>query len=137
MLSPTLLDELSNSWPLREATTDGTASLLRTSRALFVHSYFVYEFLALGVLVSFQAVESALRDVLGTNATWNKLVLKAESEGLIDSGQAEHLHAARMLRNTFSHPSQQTVWPHGMASMAIETSHVIVAELTDARGASQ
>lgn len=47
-------------WPLRPQCRPAS-SLLETSRALFTHSCFVYEFMAVSVAWSLVAVEAALR----------------------------------------------------------------------------
>jgi hypothetical protein len=116
-------------WPRAATTPAGISGLLKTSRDLYICSYFAYEFLTIGVLVSIQAVEAALRLKLSSKARFVTLARNALAQGLITQDQYDRLDAGRQLRNLFSHPSQQEVWTYGMAAPSIEASHQIVAEL--------
>ena len=89
----------------------------------------MYEFLTIGVLVSLQAVETALRVHLNSGQQFKQLIDRAQREGLIDDEAQKRLHAGREIRNLFSHPNQQSVWPFGIASSAIAASHEIVGRL--------
>lgn len=128
-ISPARLRESAARWRLTKETPPGIAGLLKTSRDLFVHGYFVYEFLTVGVLLSLQAVESSLRLVLDSRKPLASLIDRAHAVGLIDEEAKERLHAGRELRNLFSHPEQQSVWSFGMASSLIAGSHELVSEL--------
>ena len=129
-MSPGRLRRTSATWELSFATPSGIAELLRTSRALFVQSYFAYEFLTLGVLVSLQAVESSLRVRLAEpRESFQRLIDRGLTDGLYDDAARERLHAGRELRNLFSHPEEQVVWSYGMTAPLIAGSHEIVASL--------
>ncbi len=64
-MNPGALRRSADEWPTTEATPEGVARLLRTSRDLYVASFYAYEFLTVGVLWSLLAVEAALRLRLG------------------------------------------------------------------------
>jgi hypothetical protein len=51
-LTPATLRRHAATWPLGATTPDGIAGLLKTSRNLYICSYFAYEFLTIGVLAS-------------------------------------------------------------------------------------
>jgi hypothetical protein len=55
-------------WRNDESVPNAVAAMLRVTRELFVHSYFVYEFSVVAVTWSLLALEAALRDCLGTAA---------------------------------------------------------------------
>lgn len=129
-MSPGRLRHTAGTWALSTATPPGIADLLKTSRALFVQSYFAYEFLTLGVLVSLQAVETSLRVRLEQpRERFHRLIDRGASDGLYDDVTRERLHAGRELRNLFSHPDEQVVWSYGMTAPLIAGSHEIVAAL--------
>jgi hypothetical protein len=129
-MSPGRLREVANSWPVTEATPPGVAGLLQTSRSLFVQSFYTYEFLTIGLLLSLQAVETSLKVRLSVERqSFEKLIDRAALEGLFDSETRDRLHAGRQLRNLFSHPEQQAVWSYGMTAPLIGVSHEIVAHL--------
>src|SRR5437764_14175582 len=54
------LQDIARPWSqlLTEPIPEGIATLLATSRSLFVHSWFDYEFMAVAVMVALQAVET-------------------------------------------------------------------------------
>jgi hypothetical protein len=119
-----------SSWPRTTATPSGIAALLRTSRSLYMHSYFVYEFAAVAVAWSLMAVEGALKERLGVERkTFEWLINEAVSQSLLPEESKERLHAGRKLRNSLSHPTQQTVYPFGMSEPAVASSHAVVADL--------
>lgn len=128
-MAPSRLREVTSSWPVTSATPDGVAELLRTSRNLFVHGFFVYEFLTVGSLLALQAVEASLKVRLESGQSFAKLIDRAASTGLISEEAREQLHAGRELRNAFSHPDQQVLSSFGMAGSVIASSHKIVAHL--------
>ncbi|WP_244930359.1 hypothetical protein [Nocardioides sp. W7] len=129
-MSPGRLRQSVASWPITPGTPPGVAGLLQTSRSLFVQSYFVYEFLTLAVLVSLQAVETALNVRLDApRLSFEKLIVRAGREGLLNEEAKDGLHAGRGLRNHFSHPSEQTAWSYGMTAPIVRRSHELVSEL--------
>ena len=83
------------------------AEILGTSRQLFVHGYYVYEFVTVVVAWSLLAVETALRARLpaGESATFKAMLKRAESEKVLTPEMADRLDAGRQIRNSFSHPT--------------------------------
>ena len=130
-MNPGALRRNSDQWPTTSATPHGVADLLRTSRDLYVASFYAYEFVTVGVLWSLHAVEAALRLKLkgSEHDSLRQLVHDAHERGLLDDAAAEVLDAGRQLRNGFSHPERQEAWTYGMAGQTIRTSHAIVALL--------
>lgn len=78
-------------WPTHPEVNAQIAEMLKTCRALFAHSYFVYEFGPVAVVWSVLAVEAALRDRLGEEATQKDglkgLIGKAEGRGWFSHDQ--------------------------------------------------
>jgi hypothetical protein len=110
-------------------TPQEIALLLKTSRDLFTLSYFAYEFLTIGVLVSLQAVEASPRHRLQTKMALARLIQRAAELEVITSDDADRLDAGRKLRNDFSHPSGGVAWTYGMTAPLIKSSHALVAKL--------
>lgn len=122
------LSRLADEWRTSPAVPGGVASLLETSRALFTHSWFVYEFMAVAVAWSLMAVEAALREALAPvpdRMNLKDLIERAEREGRIPRAWAGRLDACRQLRNGFAHPQTQTVFTVGMAAPVLEASHEV------------
>ena len=130
-MNPGALRRNADRWPTTSTTPGGVAGLLRTSRDLYVASFYAYEFLTTGVLWSFHAVEAALRLKLDASErdTFKALVDDAHKQNLLDDVAADVLDAGRKLRNGFSHPEGQDTWSYGMAGPAIRTSHAVVSHL--------
>lgn len=127
-MNPGVLRRAADQWPTTSATPDDVAGLLRTSRDLYVASFYAYELLTVGVLWSLLAVEAALRLKLdgSEHDSFKTLVATARKRGLLDDAAVEVLDAGRQLRNGFSHPERQEAWSYGMAGPTIRTSHVVV-----------
>lgn len=103
---------------------------MKTSRDLFVASFYAYEFLTVRAFWSLLAVEAPLRTKLDAaeSRPFKALINEAVARGWLDEEQREVLHAGRELRNGFGHVVAQPAWSYGMAAPAIGTSHAIVAE---------
>jgi len=116
-----------------EAVPTAIRDLLATSRSLFAHSCFDYEFMVIACLVSLQAVEAALRQVVFPEATkrisLRTLVDRAARDGRLGSEDAERIRAAVKLRNSLAHPGGQVTYSVGMDAPAIERSHLGVDAL--------
>lgn len=127
------LARVSDTWPTggREVP-EGIANMLRVSRELFVHSYFVYEFSVVAVTWSLIAIEAALRDCLGAaadRAGLTGLVGKAQGRGWLTVNEAERLRAGAQLRNRLAHADGQVNFTVGMAAPMLEAAHSAVREL--------
>lgn len=116
--------------PTTRATPEGVADLLRLSRRLYVHGFFVYDFVTVGVHYSLMALEAALshRVRARPKETFQQLIDKALLEHVLDAPDHELVQAAaRRLRNSLSHPTMQNIWSPAMAAPAIAQAHRIVA----------
>lgn len=78
--------------PVSEAVPEGVAEVLRVSRALFVHSYFVYEFSLTAVIRACSRLRRACADAYD-------LIRATAERGLITADEASALDGARRLRN--------------------------------------
>lgn len=126
------LQRLADKWRTSSAMPEGVASLLATSRALFIHSWFIYEFMAVAVAWSLMAVEAALRETLAPvpdRMTLKALILRAEREGFVTATWGDRLDAARRLRNGFAHPETQTAFTVGMAAPLLDAAHEVCCVL--------
>ncbi len=139
-----VLEELVSEWAdLIPSELDGTgpAGLLLTSRSLFAHAWFDYEFMVVACLVAFQAMEAAFRDLYPTSPQGRplvKLVRRARDEAILPNNIAELGLTGVELRNMLAHPATQAAFTVGMAGGMLETTHRIVAlvEMTAIRRSS-
>jgi hypothetical protein len=118
-------------WPTTASTPSSVGDLLRVSRELFVHSFYVYEFLAVGAAWSLLAVEAGLRDRLaaGDSATFQKMINRAFEQGIFTDAERVSAHAGRDLRNGLSHPDMQDRWTPGVSAPVMRASHLLVASI--------
>lgn len=126
------LQRLADEWRTSPVVPEGVASLLSTSRALFTHSWFVYEFMAVAVAWSLMAVEAALRSALtpvSDRTTLKDLIERAGRDGLLTAAWVERLDAARKLRNSFAHSRSQSAFTVGMAAPLLEAAHEVCCAL--------
>lgn len=113
---------------------NGPGALLRTARSLFAHSWFDYEFMAVGCTVAFQALEAALRLVYpGEDKVPARALLKRiQTDGILPPTIVAVADSGFELRNGLSHPAEQTAFTPPMAISMIETGHrlagLLVAE---------
>jgi hypothetical protein len=118
----------------------GIGELLTTSRRLFVHSWFVYEFMVVGCLVAIQAAEATCRQLVYPQAkardSFQSLFARAAQEGRIPaklspriSKEPDALYALPELRNRLAHPGFQASYTIGMAVPIMEAGHRIVSLL--------
>lgn len=122
-----------NGWRRADSVPEAVAAMLRVTRELFVHSYFVYEFGVVAVTWSLLALEAALRDCLSTAADdrdgLTKLIGKAEGRGWLTADEAERLHAGAQLRNRLAHARGQLNFTVGMTAPMLEAAHDAIADL--------
>lgn len=111
------LVEKAYSWPTDPRVKNEVAERLATCRALFAHSYFVYEFGVVAGVWSVFAVEAALRDCLGEAATQKDglkdLIGKAQGRGWFNKQEADALRAGAELRNRFTRARARLWGLHG------------------------
>ncbi len=126
---------LSDEWVglVGDAAPIGIRELLATSRSLFAHSWFDYEFMAIACLVALQAIEATFRQVVFPTASrktsFRALVDNAERRGSLGVDDAERIRAGVKLRNSLAHPGAQVAYTVGMAAPIIERSHRVVDAL--------
>jgi hypothetical protein len=125
-MSPGALRRVAESWPRATSTPPGVAGLLKTSRDLFVQSYFVYEFLVVSALWSLHAGEAALRAHFDSKNRFEQLINRAQQTGLLAADEVERLDAGRLLRNELTHAAGQDAWTFGMSAGVVRASHEIV-----------
>lgn len=127
-------------WPVHPTTNQQVADILAVCRRLFEHTYFVYELGVVAVVWSALAVEAALRDCLGKEASdrdgLTKLIGKAEGRGWFTHHEAEALRAGAELRNRLVHAETWNVLTPAMVAGALETAHLSIAKLYANLGAS-
>jgi hypothetical protein len=120
-------------WPTHPKTNEQVADMLAICRRLFEHTYFVYEFGVVAIVWSVLAVEAALRDRLGEEASDRdglaKLIGKAEGRGWFKPHEAEALRAGAELRNRLLHAQTYGVFTPAMVAGALETAHLSIAQL--------
>jgi hypothetical protein len=108
---------------------EGPLAILRTSRSLFAHSWFDYEFMVVAALVSFQALESAFHRLypdVDESYPFKKLVNRARRDGTLESRFADLANSAVELRNLLSHPRGAAAFTVGMAAPMLENTHRLV-----------
>jgi hypothetical protein len=134
LISRQALAELVDQWPSSEAVTKPeVASMLKTCRDLFVHCYFVYEFGLVAVIWSVLAVEAALRDCLGEEATQDdglgRLIGKAQGLGWLTAEQAEAIGAGAEFRNRIVHARAHGVLTLPLVAGPLQTAHEVIVQL--------
>lgn len=142
LVSREAIVEIAAGWPSTEAITkEEVASMLKTCRDLFVHCYFVYEFGLVAVIWSVLAVEAALRDCLGEEATRDdglaRLIGKAQGRGWLNAEQAEALRAGAEFRNRITHARSHGVLTLPLVAGPLETAHSVIAQLYSLAGGSR
>ena len=132
MMSFEHLKSMSDEWSQlvpKNFEMDEPSAILRTSRSLFTHSWFDYEFMVVATLISFQALESAFRILypdVKESYPFRKLVNRARREGDLEPKFADLADNAVELRNLLSHPRGAAAFTVGMAASALEQSHRLV-----------
>lgn len=121
-------------FPSSTQVPEGVASLLETSRSLFLHSWFQYSFGPVAVAWSFVAIEAGIRDrlrELGIDAPsgLHSLGATAIRHECLSEDWSEHLDAGRRLRNKLAHGEMTGSMSPGAVESALATSHALVIEL--------
>lgn len=134
-----VLQSVAQDWEtlVAESTPSGVSNLLATARSLFAYSWFRYEFMVVGCLIALQALEAVFRQVLypkvSENIPLKKLVEKAEKDGFINSETADLIATGADLRNSMSHPLDQSVFTPGMAAGVLRNIHHLISQLVVGR----
>jgi hypothetical protein len=84
--------------------------------------------MAVACLVGFQAIEAASRVAYpdASRKPLRELIRRANREGILPADIADLADAGAELRNSFSHPAQQTALTVGMAGPILENTHLCV-----------
>ena len=118
-------DLIPSTWP-----QEGTVALLRTSRSLFAHSWYDYEFMVVAALVGFQALEAAFHFLfpdMASEAPFRRMVDRARSDGILEPKFVDLAGRAVELRNLLSHPKGAAAFTVGMAGQMLEQTHRLTA----------
>ena len=124
--TPDSVDEVVATFPRSAGIPEDVAALLDMSRKLLRTSVIHYEFAAIGVEKSLQALELAVRIHLaaGRNVVFVKLIERLKAEGALPLEDVDLIDTARQLRNDlFAHPKTVMAFPLVMATNLIRTSH--------------
>ena len=105
--------------------------MLRVARALFVHSYFVYEFSLTAVIWGLLALEASLRGCLDASdrESLASLIRRAKDRGLITPIEADALDAGRELRNRIVHGHLLPAFSPGAAAQMLEATHEAISDI--------
>src|SRR5882724_10698759 len=96
-MSVEVLRARTEKWPVSEHTPADVAGLLARSRQMYVDGYYTFDNFMDAVTRSLQAVEAALRVRLdaGPRPTFDRLIDRAQREGLVGDDAHEVLHLGR------------------------------------------
>ncbi|TDD57689.1 hypothetical protein E1263_22620 [Kribbella antibiotica] len=70
-------------WPVTATTPEGPAMLLKTSREMFAHGFYVYEFIATSCAWAINAVETALKLRLEQPGSFKELITATQERGIL------------------------------------------------------
>ena len=120
-------------WRVSDSVPDGVADVLRVSRDLFIHSYFVYEFVLTAVIWGLLALEAGLRDCLDAESreSLHDLIVRAEGQGLFTAEEAAALDAGRQLRNRIVHGHLLPTFAPGVGAQMLQATHDAISDLYD------
>jgi hypothetical protein len=130
-MTPETVSAHSQTFPRTTSTPADVAALLRLSVDLLEASVIHYEFAALAMEKSLQAVEAALRRrfAAGKNTTFSELIARFQRETDPGPDVVEMLTFARELRNMVAHPTTAPALPIVITVSSIRRSHDLVAEI--------
>jgi len=127
--TPATLREVVASFPRPDAAPDGVAALLRVAGHLLTCSPVHYEFAAIAVEKSFQAVETALRHRLSKKGSFKELIDLYLNETGGGTELKEQLRLIRDLRNDAAHPQAPGAWPIITTINMLRVAHEIIASM--------
>ncbi len=131
LATPDTVDQAVASFARSAATPPDVVALLDLAHKLLRTSVVHYEFAALAVEKSLQALERALRLRLAASdrVRFKDLVDRAAKEGLVSSEDLDLFDTGRRLRNFFAHPATSAALPLVTATGMVKNSHRLVAAL--------
>ena len=129
--TPNTVDQVVATFARSDATPADVTGLLELAHKLLRTSVVHYEFAALAVEKSLQAMERALRVRLGVERglTFEKLIDRAANEGLLSSEDEDLMDTGRLIRNFFAHPATAPAFPLVMVTNMLRTSYRLIATL--------
>ncbi|PJJ55513.1 hypothetical protein [Compostimonas suwonensis] len=130
-MTPETVSVHAQTFPRTTSTPANVAALLQLSVDLLETSVIHYEFAALAMEKSLQAVEAALRHrfTAGKNTTYSQLIARFQRETDPESDVVETLTFARELRNMAAHPVTAPAFPIVVTVSSVRRSHDLVAEI--------
>lgn len=116
-------------FPRGLAALDGPLYLFRTARSLFYHSYVDHDFLSVSVMVGYQAVEAAFRNLnpRPEKAKFHRLTEPARADGYLSEDRAKWVSDLREMRNQLSHPFISPYSDLSLMANMLEFPHQTVA----------
>jgi hypothetical protein len=131
---------LARAWTSAPEVESGVAEMLTVARALFVQSWWRYEFQTVAVLWSLMAVEAALRTRFpsqSTRTTLAQLLERARDSGALNDEEFVVLGAGRKLRNSLVHAVEQTTLGPGGTAPMLATAHLLINRLCSERAVGE
>ena len=132
------LDRISEGWAVDPNVPDEISRMLRVSRQLFSHSYFVHEFAVAAVTWALFAVEGSIRLAFASSSDDREglygLVGKAQGRGWLSTELGDRLRAAGKLRNMLVHTEAQRAFTLGVSVPIMETVHEGISFMWQRRG---
>ncbi len=132
LATPDTVDQVVATFDHSKATPEEVVGLLEVSRKLLRTSVVHYEFAAIAVEKSIQALELAVRNCLGANEkeTFANLIKRLPSKTTLSASDVDLVDTGRKLRNSlFAHPKTAVAFPLVMAVGLMQTSHRLIALL--------
>lgn len=130
--TPDAIAQLTGLFPRSSGVPEEVEALLDISRKLLQTAPVHYEFAAIGVEKSLQALELAVRTRLGAShrPTFAKLLESLAEQGLVSESDLDMINTGRELRNRiFAHPTNAVAVPMVLAMGLAERSHGLIALL--------
>jgi hypothetical protein len=116
-------------WRVGLAVPEDLAEVLRVSRELFVHSYFVYEFSLVAIIWALFALEAGLRGCVSASGKLDALINLAKKRALISAEEAEALHGAQQVRNKVIHGQLLPSFKPDSAAQMLQAIHEAISDL--------
>lgn len=131
LATPETVDDTVATFARAETAPTDVVALLELSHKLLRTSVVHYEFAALAVEKSLQALERALRLRLDTDdrVGFKVLIDRAAKAGVISVEQRDLVDTGRQLRNMFAHPTTSPALPLVTVVGMLKNSHLLIAGL--------
>lgn len=129
--TPETVDEIVATFDRTETTPEDVAGLLDLAHKLLRTSVVHYEFAALAVEKSLQALERAARIRLdiAERVPFKQLIDRLATEAGLSDEDKDLLDTGRQIRNFFAHPRTAPAFPLVMVTSMLRTSFQMIATL--------